>query len=102
MHVPLQITFLGMERSPAVEAQIQRWVNKLEKSYDRIQRCSAWIELPHHRGGKAFNVRLEVAVPGDTLVSRDDSHANVYAALADAFHVARRQLQDYARIQRGD
>jgi ribosome-associated translation inhibitor RaiA len=102
MHVPVSITFLGMTRSPYVEAQIQRWVKKLEKSYDRIQRCSAWIELPHHRGEKSFHVRVEVAVPGETLVSRDNSHGNVYAALSGAFRAARRQVQDHVRIQRGD
>lgn len=91
--------FLGMARSPSVEAQIQRWVGKLDRSFARIQRCATWIELPHHhrRKGNTFRVRVELDVPGDTLVvnreNGDSSHENVHVAIADAFRAARRQLQ---------
>ena len=32
----------------------------------------------------------------------DHAHEDVYVALAHAFRAARRQLQDYARLRRGD
>jgi ribosome-associated translation inhibitor RaiA len=105
----LNITFIGMPRSPSVETQIQRWVGKLEKSFERIQSCATWIEQPHRsaRKGNTFRVRVELAVPGETLVVSRDSgtdhaHEDVYVAIADAFRAARRQLQDHARVRRGD
>jgi ribosome-associated translation inhibitor RaiA len=109
MSTPVLITFLGMARSSAVEAQIQRWVDKLDRAYGRILRCAVWIEQPHTSGrkGNAFRVRVELAVPGDTLVvshdpGLDPAHENVYAAIADAFRAARRQLQDHVRVHRGE
>jgi ribosome-associated translation inhibitor RaiA len=93
MSAAIQITFLGMGRSEAVEAHIQRWVGKLDKTSDRIQRCTTWIEQPHHhnRKGNDFAVRVEVVVPGDILVT-NDSNENVYSAISSGFRAARRQL----------
>jgi hypothetical protein len=105
----VQITFLGMERSTAVEAQVRRWVDRLERASGRLLRCDTWIEQPHrhNRKGNTFRVRVELAVPGTTLVvSRDTgidhAHENVYVALSDAFRAARRQLQNHANVQRGE
>lgn len=94
-----------MSRSNGVEGQVRRWVEKLDRAFGRIQRCDTWIEQPHTSGrkGNTFRVRVELAVPGDTLVvSREHGQENAYAAVADAFRAARRQLQDHARIQRGE
>jgi hypothetical protein len=109
MSADIQITFLGMPRSTSVESQVQRWVARLEKVFGRVQRCATFIELPHHHGrkGQTFRVRVELVVPGDNIIVSHDAgidhtHENVYVALADAFRAARRQLQDHARIVRGD
>jgi ribosome-associated translation inhibitor RaiA len=109
MQKPLGITFRGMTPSAAVETAIERWVARLELSYGRIQRCSVVIEQPHHhhRQGNHFHVHVDVTVPGrEIAVSREPArgidHEDVYVAVADAFRAARRQLQDHARIQRGD
>lgn len=109
MQIPLEIKFRGMSPSPSVEASIHRWVARLEHKFDRIQRCSVMVALPHHhqRHGNHFHIHIELTVPGHHIeVSRDPEHEpgheDVYVALADAFHAARRQLQDHANIQRGD
>jgi ribosome-associated translation inhibitor RaiA len=101
MKTPLEITFLGMSPSPTVETAIERWLERMENVYDRIQHCHVWIEIPHHhqqRGGE-FEVRLVVAIPGRDLVV-SHQHEDVYLAVADAFTAARRQLLDQARIRR--
>jgi ribosome-associated translation inhibitor RaiA len=92
-----------------MEASIKSWVARLEHSYDRIQRCSVHVEVPHQhqRHGNLFHVRIALTVPGrEIAVSRepelDPGHEDVYIAIADAFRAARRQLQDHARIRRGD
>ena len=93
-----------MPASPAVEAFVARWVAKLDHAYDRVERCSVVVELPHrrHRHGKQFRVTLQLRVPGTTLSITDEAHEDIYVAIAEAFRTARRRLQDYARIQRGD
>lgn len=109
MQTLLEITFRGMSSSPSVEAAIRHWVARLEHTYHRIQRCAVIVEMPHqhHRQGNQFHVRIDLTVPGrEIAVSRDPErnpgHEDVYDALSDAFRAARRQLQDHARIRRGD
>jgi ribosome-associated translation inhibitor RaiA len=109
MSVPVEITFRSIPPSPAVEAAITRWVAKLEHAYARIARCSVVVEIPHRRQrqGNAFRVAIQLAVPGETItVARepgfDPAHEDLYVAIGDAFRAARRRLQDYARIRRGE
>lgn len=109
MSIPLELTFRDIPPSDAVATAIRESLDRLGKFSDRVQRCIAVVERPHHsqRHGQAFHVRLEIVVPDRVVtVARDpgdeDSHTNVYAAISDAFRAARRQLQDHAEIQRGD
>lgn len=105
MQKPLEITFRGMSTSPSVEISIQRWVARLERSYPRLQHCTVVVEIPHQHGqqGNRFQIGIELTVPGRTIaVSRELGDEDVYVAIADAFRAARRQLQDHARILRGD
>ncbi len=106
MSTPLELTFHGMSPSPAVEASVERWVGRLEHTYDRIQRCSVVIDVPHkrHRQGRQFQVRIDLQIPGRAIAVTHDpvdgSHEDVYVALSDAFRAARRQLLDHVQIRR--
>lgn len=132
MKTPLQIKFRNMPRSQAIEENIREKASKLESFYDRIMSCRVIVGAPHrhHRKGKAYEVRIDLAVPGGELVinrwpkrlkaaksslteqpetkltesherSKHGSHADVYVAIRDAFNAAGRKLQDYARRRRG-
>lgn len=107
MQQPLQVTFKEMEPSDAIEKWVEEHVAKLEKFYTPIIRCHVLIEAPHRhsRHGRLYGVRVDITVPGDEVVvsqqgPKDHAHEDVYVALRDAFHAARRQLQDVARKQR--
>jgi hypothetical protein len=94
--------------------------------------CRVTIEAPHrhHHKGKAYEVRIEIAVPGDEIVvnhalsrlkalklsergganndfveshdvHRHGAHEDVYVAIRDAFNAAGRKLQDYVRRSSG-
>lgn len=109
MNAPVDITFRAMEPSAAVEKTIKEWAARLEHTFDRIERCAVVVEIPHRqkRQGNTFRVRVELTVPNQVIsVSRDPGvdhkHEDVYVAIADAFRAARRQLQEYAQIQRGE
>jgi ribosome-associated translation inhibitor RaiA len=106
MQTPLEITFHGMTSSMWVEAFIETWVARLERTCGRIQRCAVVVDKPHHhrRHGNHFHIRLDITVPGKQVVisrdpERDPGHEDVYVAITDAFRSARRQLQDHAHAE---
>jgi ribosome-associated translation inhibitor RaiA len=102
MQRPLDITFRDMTPSAAVEDAIERWADRLEHVYGRIQGCAVIVEQPHHhhRQGNRFRIHVDVTVPGGEIAVRGAEHENAYVAIAEAFRAARRQLRDHARIQR--
>ncbi len=108
MQIPLQISFRDMPPSAAVEAKIRERAAKLDRFYDRIMACRVVVEAPHrrHHQGKLFHVRVDLTVPGGELaVSREPArhraYEDVYVAIRDTFDALQRQLEDYARRQRG-
>ena len=108
MKSPLQIVFRNTDNSPAVEAKVREYAEKLEHFYGDIISCRVAIELghKHHHQGNLYHVRINLRVPRAELISShaaDERHAHedVYVAVRDAFHAMRRQLEDYARQRRG-
>ena len=132
MEIPLKVTFRNMPPSKAVEDNIRERATKLDFFYDRIMRCEVIVEAPHrhHHKGKAYQVRIDLTVPGGELVinrsprrlsaaraapleesplemaenhepSKHAAHEDVYVAIRDAFNAAGRKLQDHARRKRG-
>lgn len=106
MKLPLQITFRHMEPSPALEARIHELAARLDKFSASIMRCHVIVEAPpkHQHQGGLFEVKIDVTVPGNEIAIRrspplDHAHEDPYVALRDAFHTARRQLEDYERLR---
>lgn len=127
MNNPLQITFRHMEVSPAVEARIQEEVTGLEHFFNRITSCRVVVEAPHkhHHHGRGFHITINLHVPGKEIVVNHEpslhstlakgeaaelekhlethpDHKDIFVSIRDAFAAARRQLEDYARVLRGD
>lgn len=126
MKSQMQITFRNMKSSPEVERWITDEANKLETLYGRLMGCRVAVEVPHrHRQkGSPYHIRIDLTVPGGEIVvkreptlnararhlqeSFNKKHAEVHVphkdlrqTINDAFRAAGRQLQDYARRQRG-
>ncbi len=103
MNIPLQITLRDIDHSEALEAHIREKAQKLESFFEHIISCRVVVEVPHkHKHqGKAFNVRIDIGVPGSEIVVNRDLHEDPYVALRDAFDAAKRQLEDYARRLHG-
>lgn len=126
MTLPVQITFRNIEHSDRIEAKVRREVARLERFYSPIMSCRIILEAPEHRRkhGELRHVRIDLGVPGGELVVKsepalhssvpegtrkttkqlevDTPHKWIEVAIRDAFRSARRQLEDYARQQRGD
>jgi hypothetical protein len=86
------------------------------------------VEAPHHHrteGDRTFHLSIDIHVPGSVIVvnrapsqhgtlvqarvveqekhhESQPDHKDIYVCIRDAFESARRQLEDYARILRGD
>lgn len=109
MPIPLQITFHGIPSSDAVEIKIREKASKLEKFYSHIMSCKVAVEADHqhHHQGNQYHIRIKITTPNKELVISREHHdkivyEDIYVAIRDAFNIATRQLEDYARIQRGD
>ena len=132
MKTALQITFRNMPPSNAIEENIREKAAKLDSLFDGIMGCRVIVEAPHrhHHKGKAYQVRIDMTVPGGELVvnrapkrldapkaahfeelekdlaeshepSKHAAHEDIYVAIRDAFNAAGRKLQDFARRRRG-
>jgi cold shock CspA family protein len=116
-----------MEASSSVEEWIRDEAAKLNEFYPRIMSCRVVVELPNrrHKSGSRYHVRIDLTVPGGELVTKREPslhsswqrtqtnkaakhleihvpHRELRQAIDDAFKAMGRQLQDYARRQRGD
>jgi hypothetical protein len=125
MTIPLTITFHGMSPSAWIEKEIRGRVAKLGRYSRHVMSCRAVFDVPHrhHETGNRFSLRIDLRVTGDEIAvtrasnvhgSRQDMGAREWAkqfevesvrkdvrvVVRDAFEVARRRLQDYARKQR--
>lgn len=108
MQEPLQISFHNMEHSDALETRVREAFAKLERYYDGIISARIVVDSPHkqpHKG--SLGISISIGVPGkDIFVKREqrlhetDQHASW--VINEAFDVAQRQLEDYARLRRHD
>ena len=103
--IPTQVTFHGLAHSDALEAGVRERVSWLEQFYPGLMRCRVLIDLPHrHRqSGREFHVRIDLTVAGggSLVVSHEPPVRDAHLAVHQAFDAARRQLEDFAREQRG-
>lgn len=103
MKQPLELRFIGMEPSEAVDSAARAKAAKLDHFRPDIMACRVTVELAdrHRHQGKTFAVRVDVTVPGHEL-SVDRVHdEDVYVALREAFDDMKRRLQDSVRRVRG-
>lgn len=109
MQVEPHITFRNMQPSDAVEAVIRERVTRLDRLFPNLTSCRVTIEEHHrhHQQGNLFQVRVDVTAPGHELVASREpdahhAHEDVYVAVRDAFDAMDRQVEDLARVMRGD
>lgn len=102
MKQPLEIRFLGLSPSPAVEAAARQKAAALDRFCDTLMSCRVTIELQHkhQQQGRPFAVRIDVTLPGSELVVDRVENEDAHVALRDAFDNMTRQLQDVQRRER--
>lgn len=94
-------TFREMTPSPALQAAVEKWAERLGQLSNRIVTCHVSVEKPHrhHAHGSGFHVSISLTVPGAQLAA-NQTHEDPYVALADAFRAVRRQMLHHGHVQR--
>lgn len=108
MTLPVQITFRDLPHSDAAEILIRKQCERILAVAPALTGCTVTVEPAHHHAGrrKEFRVRISLGIPGSDLVVTHDppnEHAapeDLYAAIAHAFDVARRRVDEHARRHR--
>lgn len=108
MQEPLQISFRQLDSSPALEALIREKSERMDQFFNRITSCNVIISGPPKRRyhGRTYDVTILINVPQRQIVVNtekdpEERHTDPYVAVRDAFDIAYRQLEDYARELRG-
>lgn len=126
MQLPPTIAFRGVRRSAALEQAVLERIRRLETYFQPIMACRVVVEFSerHHEAGNRYHVRIDLTVPGEEILVKheasqrararalgldklprseepDPVHKYALVAIREAFDLARRRLQDYARRHRG-
>lgn len=104
MKKPLEILFIGMQASDALETAAQAKAAKLDQLASDIMACRVTIELAdkHKHQGQTVTVRVDVTLPGRELTVGRVHDEDAYVALRDAFDAMKRQLQQAVQRARGE
>lgn len=120
------VTFRRIRATDILEADIRKRLAKLETYCSSIKTAHVTVEPSgrHHEHGSHYRVRIDLTVPGAEVVVGHEAalrhtarvkavervrksdepnraHRDAHIAVREAFEAARRRLQDYARVQRG-
>ncbi len=109
METPVQIDLQGMKSNERVRSVIAAHIAALEERFGRVTACRVRLKAPseRHRAGGLFEVNIHLALPNGREVSvgrtpkADERHSDLSFAINDAFHRARRRLQDNVRRMQG-
>lgn len=124
--LPVDVVFLHLLRSDAVEANIRTRAEDLSNYYPELLNCRVLVEQPnhHHATGNRFRVRIELGIPrredlvvergpaGKLAVADDDKtqlhkadeidaeFTDVHRVVNQAFDAARKRLQTMKQRRR--
>jgi ribosome-associated translation inhibitor RaiA len=109
MQTQVRIAFQGLDANEHDRQAITTHVAELEQRFGRITTCRVTVTGPgeHHRKGGLYQVHIRLALPNgrevnvDRSPKDDERHSDLPFAINDAFHRARRQLQDHVREMQG-
>lgn len=109
MQTPAQVEFENLTASPELQAAIEQHISELESRFGRATAGRIIVRGPgdRHKTGGQYQVSIRLALPEGREVNvgrtpkEDERYADLTFAIDDAFKRARRQLQDQARVMRG-
>jgi ribosomal subunit interface protein len=102
MKTALDLRFLGLAPSDAIEAAVHARVAHIERVCPDIMAWRITIEQEHkhQHQGRPFSVRMDITIPGQELAVTRAHDEDCYVALRDAFDAAQRKLEETVRQRR--
>jgi ribosomal subunit interface protein len=99
MKKPLEIRFLGMDASEALETAALEKAAKLEQFCADLTSCRITIDAEHRHKhqGHPYAVRIDLTFPGHELNVDRVQNEDAYVALRDAFDAMKRKLEETVR-----
>jgi len=109
METPVRIEFKGIDATSRIRDTIKTNIDELESRFGRVTACHVTLKAPsgHHRTGGQYEVHVRLALPDGREVNvgrtpkADERYSDIDFAIADAFHRARRRLQDQVGEMQG-
>lgn len=109
MEVPPEMAFRGVEPTDELKNMILDGIETLESVYPNLISCRSMVadDTPDQTSGKSYRVRLEVGIPGKSVVvdrqhSEADEPPTLEQTINEAFSVARKRLVKAKKLQRGE
>lgn len=110
MQIPLEITYLDVEKTDAIESLVHEKVAKLEQVCAHISSCRVGLEKTHDRpkSGSPYRVRIDITVPPSHEIAavKNPGEGTQYdpleTVIRSAFDAARRQLVKLTEKQRDE
>lgn len=96
MTMASNVTYRDLDASEALNAIINKRINKLERYCSEIQRSRVVLDSPHNHKhkGKEFRATVEIDIKGSPItITQND--ASIHVAVRDAFDVAERKLKSH-------
>ncbi|HEY8051003.1 MAG TPA: HPF/RaiA family ribosome-associated protein [Ramlibacter sp.] len=103
MKLPVDIRFIGLEHSEALETTARERIARIDSTCDGLIGWRVTIEQSHkhQQHGRQIAVRIDVTLVGHEVAVEHVHDEDPYVALRDAFDAIRRRIEDTVRIQRG-
>ena len=94
-----EITYHNLDTSPALNEDIKKRLDKLERYSNDIQHIRIVVDSPHNHQhkGKLFRIAVEISLNGSRNpihISQDDP--SIHAAVKHAFESTERQLKSHS------
>jgi cold shock CspA family protein/ribosome-associated translation inhibitor RaiA len=109
MAIPLRLTFLGVERSDAIESVIRQRATQLERFAEQVEDCHVTISQrrEHRLSGDQYAVQIVLqTLSGEFEVaidpSLDASPRTFQSVVSDAFDAAGRRLEENTQENSND
>ena len=98
-----QVTFHGLQHSPALERLIRERAAWLQQFAPELSNVRAVVDAPHrHHHEHAIRLQFRLVIRDlDPIAIEREGVGDAYALVRDTADVARRRLQDVVREQRG-
>ncbi len=82
----VQTTIRGISSTPTINYHIERYLNKLQKVFNKINKCKVVVDLAKNNTHKdrLYSVCIDITIPGKELVSKKQD-PNLFIAIRNSF-----------------